>query len=308
MISFYIPKGKGYRKITTYKTKESGLYRFHTNANISLNKRLKQSIFAKAYKKGNSIITNARAHMYNDVFISLDIEKFFQNINHKKLQKILYYEINKNYIQHFSKEQCGQLIKSCSNSNKGLAIGLKPSPILANIYLKEFDGKLYGWLKKTGVKNPIYTRYADDMMISYKGNNFESDISSTITAKVKELLSEYGLSLNCHKTRIINLNVSNHVKITGINITKNENNYRQLTVGRKLKNNLYYRAINVYKQIEMDSDLKNEIKKIRGLQSFVLSVEGEKYEEIYSKQMLEVIKNFGYHSLKEMIDSWKIEK
>ena len=299
---FYIPKRKGKRKIVTYKNHDCELYGFHEKVNQSLMKRLKQSIFAKAYIKKRSIITNAKSHMHNDIFLFIDIMDFFQSINHRKLLKVLYYEINKNYIQHFSLAQCRDLIDSCSLSNKGLAIGLKPSPILANIYLKEFDGILYGFLKKLNLKNVIYTRYADDLVVSYKGDN--TDSCKIIFDKIVELLAKYRLKANNNKTKIINLNISNHVKITGVNITRDSDNNRGLSVGRKLKNELYNRTI----KLCSDSNNKTrewyqEAQSIRGLQSFVLSVEGKDYENIYSRKMINIIKTYGYCSLKELIDN-----
>lgn len=298
---FYIPKRNGKRKIVTYKNHDCGLYTFHKKANQSLTKRLKQSIFAKAYIKKRSIITNAKSHMYNDIFLFVDIMDFFQSINHKKLLKILYYEINKNYIQHFTLSQCKELIESCSLSNKGLAIGLKPSPILANIYLKEFDGILYGFLKQLNLKNVIYTRYADDLVVSYKGDN--TDSCKIIFDKIVDLLAKYYLKANNDKTKIINLNISNHVKITGVNITRDIDNNRGLSVGRKLKNELYIRTIKLCSTSNNKTpEWYQEAQSIRGLQSFVLGVEGKEYENTYSNEMLNIIKTYGYDSLKELID------
>lgn len=308
--AYYIPKpGKkgSYRKITTYKTMDCDLYRFHQNANISLQKYLIHSDFAKAYIKGRSIITNARAHLYNDIFVSLDIENFFPSIQLGRLSEILFYELNRKSIQRFTKAQCTELVYSCSNSKKGIAIGLKPSPILANIYLKEFDGILYGRIKNMGLDNPIYTRYADDIVISYR-QSVESQldierINIQIISMVRELLKRYGLELNKKKKRIVNLSVSNHVRITGINISKDVNNYRKLTVGRKTKNELYYQAINLLKGKNPASDNFILKKRLKGLQSFILSVEGPDYQNTYSNTMKSVFTEKGYKTIKDYIDS-----
>jgi len=69
------------------------------------------------------------------------------------------------------------------------------------------------------------------------------DVETTIINNVKSLLSKYGLQINSMKNRTYNLNISNHVRITGINITKSFNNYRHLTVGRTLKIDLFWDAI-----------------------------------------------------------------
>jgi hypothetical protein len=297
---FYIPKAKGYRKIVTYRSSESDVYRFHIDAKQSLERHIRHSKFAKAYIKHRSIITNAQAHLYNDIFICLDICDFFQSINHNKLISALYHEINRTSKKQFTMEQCKSLVNSCSLSKKGIAIGLTPSPILANVYLKEFDTKLYAWLKKQNFPNIIYTRYADDITISFKETEEDSvKIVDSIIARVRVLLEDFHLKLNDKKTRIINLRVSNHVRITGINLTRDSNNYRKLTVGRKRKDDLFYSAMDEYKK---ESE-KKHAQKIKGMQSFILSVEGEAYEASYSPNMKNAIKELGFNSLKELIDS-----
>lgn len=297
---FYIPKARGYRKIVTYISPESEVYHFHSNAKQSLERHIRHSKFAKAYIKHRSIITNARAHLYNDVFVCLDIHDFFQSINHKKLISALYYEINKTSRKQFTLEQCESLVKSCSLSKKGVAIGLMPSPILANVYLKEFDTKLYAWLKKQGYPNVIYTRYADDMTISFKEvSESANEKIDAIILHVNELLTDFHLKLNEKKTRRINLNISNHVRITGINLTRDSSNFRRLTVGRKRKDELFYNALDEYKK----QGKKENAQKIKGMQSFILSVEGENFEDSYSENMRKAVKELGFHSLKELIDS-----
>ena len=80
---------------------------------------------------------------------------------------------------------------------------------------------------------------------------------------------------------------------------RRSNNYRRLTVGRKRKDELFYNAMNEYKK----QGEKECAQKIKGMQSFVLSVEGEAYEDTYSSNMKNAIKELGFNSLKELIDS-----
>ena len=296
---FYIPKAKGYRKIVTYASPESELYRFHCEAQKSLQRHIRNSKFAKAYIKHRSILKNAQAHLYNDIFICLDISDFFQSLNHKRLISTLYYEINKTSKKQFTKEQCQALVKSCSLSQKGVAIGLKPSPALANVYLKEFDTKLYAWLSKQNLKNVIYTRYADDMTISFQTPDQDYRVlANAIVDHVGELLNVFHLRLNFRKTRILNLNVSNHVRITGINLVRDENNRRSLTVGRKRKDELFYSALDALTKQD-----RTQVQRLKGMQAFILSVEGEAYEETYSENMRAILQSRGFSSLKSLIDS-----
>jgi len=55
-------------------------------------------------------------------------------------------------------------------------VGFITSPILSNIYMKEFDNIFYGRLKELGQSNIIYTRYADDMIISFNTRKTLSNI------------------------------------------------------------------------------------------------------------------------------------
>ncbi|WP_168198382.1 reverse transcriptase domain-containing protein [Crassaminicella thermophila] len=296
----YIPKKNAFRKIVTYR-EDNNIRVMHEKITSFIVKNTLPSKFSKAYIKNRSIVTNAKAHMYNDIFLMMDIQRFFSNINHNKLINVLYYELNKkeNII---SKVDCTKIVDYCSVGNKGLPIGFVTSPVLSNLYLKEFDNILYGKLKKYNLENVIYTRYADDLTISFKKNSsYANDIIVNIQNTIANLLKRYSLKINERKTKIIDLNKSNHVRITGINIIKDDNNFRRLSVGKKRKNELYWSAINYFLT---DKDNRNdaELDKIKGMQSFILSVEKTGYENSFSKAMKSKINELGYNSLKELID------
>lgn len=184
--------------------------------------------------------------MYNGVFVKMDIKNFFPNINHNYMAECLFFELNKN--TQISRKECYDIVRKCSVGKKGLPLGLVSSPALANLYMKEFDGLLYGKLKKMGLANPIYTRYADDMVISFKMGANDLEKIDDIKVEVQSLLKKVHLTLNEKKTKYYTLNQSNHVRITGISITRDENNYRHISVGKKLKNQIFGDAINMHDQ------------------------------------------------------------
>lgn len=78
-------------------------------------------------------------------------------------------------------------------NDKGLPLGLVTSPILSNIYMKEFDNIIYGKLKKMGLDNIIYTRYADDIVISFKAEKIDPDINVNIKECVIRCLKQVHL-------------------------------------------------------------------------------------------------------------------
>ena len=89
------------------------------------------------------------------------------------------------------------------------------------------------------------------------------------------------------------------MRITGINLVRDDSDYRLLTVGRKRKDQLFYSAIDEFKK----QGTKDCAQKIKGMQSFILSVEGENYEDTYSHNMKKIVHDLGFSSLKALIDS-----
>lgn len=291
----YIRTKNKIRKIVTYK--ENGeLRKYHENVVQYLNQYTSNSIFAKAYVPGASIYKNAKAHMYNDIFLKMDIKDFFPSLDHRHLVKCLYFEINKN--TQISRKECFDIVKRCSISHKGLPLGLVPSPALANLYMKEFDEILYGKIKKIGLSNPIYTRYADDLVVSFKDTPDYEEKADRIKRETKDTLKRFCLNLNDRKTELLNLNRSNHVRITGVSVIKDENNYRHISVGKKLKNKIFWDAVRL--NDHKDSE-PWEVARLKGIFSFVLSIEKEGIEDSYSAKMREIIQARGYNSLKDMI-------
>ena len=306
----YIRKKGKIRRIVTY-TDESMRAR-HVKIKEYLEKKLIFSKFTKAYVSNSSIFQNAKAHMYNDVFMKLDIKDFFNSINHKVLLDILYAQVNVDRDQsEVTKMEITKLITLCSIDRKGLPLGLVTSPILSNIYLKEFDNILYGKLKKMNLDNVIYTRYADDITISFKSantlNEFLNLILKDVIDLVEILLKRYKLKLNTNKISMVNLNISNHVRITGISVTKDSKNYRKISVGRKRINELYHNALSMLLKYRGDSQNLSDsdylkIKQIKGMESFIFSIEKNGYERFYSLGMQERIKEIGFDSLSDLIN------
>lgn len=291
------------RKIISYRDGECELRKKHELYQRFLEDNFVPSIFSKGYVKHRSIYHNAIAHLYNDYFIMLDIKDFFPHICHKQLSDKLFYELNKMAPNKISKHESNKLIDMCSVSSRGLPLGFITSPILSNIYLKEFDGILYGNLKRLELDNLIYTRYADDLVISFKavtGAQSPLEIDERIKEITTKLLSRYGLQINKHKSRFYDMNTSNHVRITGINIIIDTTGRRRVTVGRAIKNKLYWDAIHYLESNKQDVEL---VQRIKGMQSFVFSIEKCGYEDRFSKNMKEKVNMLGFDSLKSLIDS-----
>ena len=295
----YIRTKNKVRKITTYRSVDCQLRNKHTQIHDFIEARFIPSIFSKGYVKNRSIYHNALSHMYNDYFLLLDIKDFFPHICHVQLTEKLYHELNLSKPNQINRNECSQLVKLCSTGSRGLPLGFITSPILSNVYLKEFDGIFYGKLKKLGLNNIIYTRYADDMTISFRTERLIIEpIKEEIMEIVSSLLSRYGLQLNWKKTRFYSLKKSNHVKITGVNIIEMDNGKRKLTVGRQTKDEVFWQAMECFSDRDPE-----KIAHVKGLQSFILSIEKKNYENSFSEGMKKMLHEKGYNSLEELINS-----
>lgn len=291
----YIKTKNKIRKIITYADDDQGNRVYHEKVVDFLHKHTIDSIFAKAYVRHSSIEKNAKAHMYNDIFVKLDVKDFFNSINHKYMADCLFREINKNTL--ISYRECCEVVRKCSAyEEKGLPLGLVSSPALANLYLKEFDGLFYGFIKTLNLINPIYTRYADDLVISYKGK--ETDTIDIIIEKASVLLARFHLNLNRKKTQIIDITKSNYVRITGVNIVRQADNYRHLSVGNKLKNDLFWNVLDAYDNPKSHS--YQEINEYKGKLSFILSIEKNGFDQLYSEKMKNLLVERGFLNLIEV--------
>ena len=74
--------------------------------------------------------------------------------------------------------------------------------------------------------------------------------------------------------------------------------HETLIISRKLKNKIFWDAINMY-----DQEVKDymQIEYLKGIFSFALSIEKKDLEACYSENMIRLIRERGYDSLKELI-------
>ncbi|MDF5710440.1 MAG: reverse transcriptase domain-containing protein [Nostoc sp. S4] len=130
--------------------------------------------------------------------LDADIVKFFDNIDHQRLLKQVRIHIDNPGILCLIKSwiSVGVLTEEgLVLPQKGIPQGAVISPMLANIYLHEFDE----WIAATDLK---LVRYADDFLI------LSSTQERILQAKLEiiNLLDSMGLMMNAEKTQITNFN------------------------------------------------------------------------------------------------------
>ena len=202
---------------------------------------------AFAYVKGRSVIDAVKEHQTNNSnwFLKIDLKDFFGSCSRdfivKQLSQVypfaeglqegpIYREATEGFINDLATLAC--------LDNK-LPQGTPISPWLTNLIMIEFDYKINKMLTKIHEKGLIkqryvYTRYADDILISAK-QKFDYD---KIIEEIKKIFKDTPLTIKDEKTRF----GSSSGRNWNLGIMYNKDN--ELTVGhkkkRQIKDNIYY--------------------------------------------------------------------
>lgn len=127
--------------------------------------------------------------------VDLDLEKFFDTVNHSKLVEILSRTVKDGRVVSLIHKYLtsGVLVGAHYESGvQGIAQGGPLSPLLSNVMLHELDAEL----ESRGHK---FVRYADDCMIFCKSKRSALRVKDSITTFVEKRLF---LKVNLDKTRV----------------------------------------------------------------------------------------------------------
>ena len=139
--------------------------------------------------------------------IDLDIEKYFDTVNHDKLISTLREQINDKTTLHLIRSflKAGIMEDGLVKPNKlGVPQGGPLSPILSNIYLDKFDKEL----EERGLH---FVRYADDCNIFVKSKMSADRVMKSATSWLERKLF---LKVNATKTKVVRPTKSNFLGFT----------------------------------------------------------------------------------------------
>lgn len=275
---FIIKSGTKKREIVTYIDNENGnvARKIHEKIVNELERTYLYDKHSFAYQKGKSVKQCAELHKDSIFFLKYDIHKFFNCIDKKVLIEILLDE----FCLDLSYKYNLYLIFGICFVDDRMPLGLISSPILSDIYLKSFDRAVTLEIEKYGF---IYTRYADDILISSMNEISEPQVEK-IDSLIEKELKIKKLILNTKKCKKINLKFEGqHIKYLGMNIVRKTSG-NIITVGKEYKN---YIAKCYLKYLDMKDDTESKFyfgKQIAGYLGFIKMIEGEKgLNQIYNR-------------------------
>lgn len=139
--------------------------------------------------------------------VDLDIEAYFDTVNHDKLISILRERVFDSATLHLVRKflQAGIMEKGLVKSNTiGMPQGGPLSPILSNIYLDKFDKEL----EQRGLR---FVRYADDSNIFVKSEMAANRVMKSVTSWLERKLF---LKVSSTKTKVVRPTNSNFLGFT----------------------------------------------------------------------------------------------
>ena len=139
--------------------------------------------------------------------IDLDIEKYFDTVNHDKLISILREKVNDKTTLHLIRSflRAGVMEKGLTSPTEiRVPQGGPLSPILSNIYVDKFDKEL----EERGLR---FVRYADDCDIFVKSEMSANRVMKSVTSWLERKLF---LKVSATKTKVVRPNKSNFLGFT----------------------------------------------------------------------------------------------
>jgi RNA-directed DNA polymerase len=189
-----------------------------------------------------------------DWIIELDLEKFFDRVNHDKLMGLL--------AKRIADKRTLKLIRSYLNSGimeggmvsqrlEGTPQGSPLSPLLSNVMLHELD-------KDLQVRGHSFVRYADDCSVYVKSEKSAQRVQESITNFIEEKLK---LKVNREKTKISRPNQS---ILLGFSFYRNKGEWKIRIASKSMK-----RIKDKLKSKTKRNDPSNAAEKIKKIEAVI---------------------------------------
>lgn len=147
---------------------------------------------AYAYVPNRSIVDATRKHKNSNWFLKIDLKNFFPNCTPQFIEEELSHITPFNHLPLETKRAITRLI----TYKGGLPQGAPTSPVFSNLVMTRFDYKLQSY---TYSHNLIYTRYADDLLISSVEPFNKDKVVNVISAILEDINAPF--HVNHKKTR-----------------------------------------------------------------------------------------------------------
>lgn len=231
---------------------------------------------AHGFRRGRSIVTNARPHVDRDVVVNVDVKDFFPTITFKRIRGLFRSFGFCDQVATILALICSEPIVDevrldnktyyVARSERFLPQGAPSSPAITNAICRGLDARLAHLANSIGM---VYTRYADDL--TFSGSGVASADIGRLLRRVKHVVDQEGFELHPDKTRIQRR--GRRQEVTGLVVNERVSVPRSTL--RRFRATLF--------QIEKDGPAGkrwgasvNVLESIEGFANFIAMVEPEK--------------------------------
>jgi RNA-directed DNA polymerase len=234
---------------------------------------------AHGFRQGRNIVSNARPHVGAAVVLNMDVKDFFPTVSVRRIKGVF-------RSLGYSEAVATSLALICSEPDideveldgqtyyvargpRYLPQGSPASPGVTNLLCRRLDRRLQGLAESLGF---AYTRYADDLTFSARGEKADSVNVGKLLRAVADIVGHEGFNLHPDKTRVMRR--GRRQEVTGVVVNDRMGVPRDTL--RKFRATLY--------QIEKDGPAGKKwgnpgtdiLAAIHGYASFVAQVDAEK--------------------------------
>lgn len=238
---------------------------------------------AHGFAQKKSILSNAQPHVGQDVVVNLDFKDFFPTVTFSRVKGVFKQFGYSNQLATIFAAICTEpeqeqieldgIVYFVAKGERQLPQGAPTSPALTNILCYKLDQRLAGLAQKNGFQ---YTRYADDLSFSAKGEAVEN-LTSLLWA-VRQITKGEGFKLHPDKLRI--MRKGSRQEVTGIVVND------QLGVSRK-KLRAFRALLHQIKQTGWKGkrwgNTPNIVASVWGYANFVAMVKPEKGSQLLAE-------------------------
>ena len=272
----YRKRGKA-RRIVTYKNTWPGrsLRKLHRALDRYIRSRYRPLACSFSCREGGGILPCLERHLGSDTFLKLDIASFFDSMDHDLLWDRITAELSAAHVPQPSLRTVFDAMPSSFFDHR-VPVGFITSPILADMYLREIDER---FSRAEGI---VYTRYADDFILSASGCQAEGRLLS-MRNELTEALAKAHLSVNERKTYIRKLRTTGDaIRLLGLNLVKTDTGPNRITVSNSyLRETSIAWADHLRLRNEMTEEArKKDLLRISGMARFILNASPACYAKL----------------------------
>jgi hypothetical protein len=155
---------------------------------------------ATAFRRGSSVVHNARAHAWQRLIATVDLRDFFESTRAARVRAF--------FVKHGWRDEALQALMRLCVYRNGLPQGAPTSPCLSNLVNIPLDERLERLARRAGA---VYTRYGDDLTFSWNGDRlpggFQRAVEDALHAAGYEIQPRKGWCVKpiAHRPRVTGL-------------------------------------------------------------------------------------------------------